>query len=75
MPDTGLLFMSVLSLVVGTSVILFPQGILKLSAWLNRTVQMVDEPLMRYRYLVALAAFAASYAFFRIALLLPDLRG
>ncbi len=73
MPDTGLLFLAMMSLVVGTSVILFPHGMLKLSAHLNRTIKMLDEPMMRHRYVVGLLAFAASYAFFRLALLLPNL--
>ena len=75
MPDTGFLFLSAVSVVVGTSLVLFPRAVLKLSGALNRTLAAVDEHFIRYRYFIALLAFAAGYAFFQIALLLPSLRG
>ena len=75
MPDTGFLLLSLIGLSAGSLLILFPRGVLRLSERLNRAIKVLDEPLMRYRYIVGLLAFAASYAFFRIALLLPDLRG
>ena len=74
MPDTGFLFLSLVSVVLGSALVLFPKGVVKLSSALNRTLAAVDERFIRYRYAVALLAFAASYAFFQIALLLPSLR-
>ena len=75
MPDTGFLFLSLASVMLGAALVLFPQAVTKLSSALNRTLAAVDESFIRYRYVVALAAFAASYAFFQLALLLPSLRG
>ena len=75
MPDTGFLFLSLASVLLGTLLVLFPQAVVKLSNVLNRTLAVVDDQLIRYRYLVAVLAFAASYAFFQIALALPSLRG
>ena len=41
---------------------------------LNRTIVSLDEQLVRYRYLVGLMAFGASYALFKLALVIPTLR-
>ena len=73
MPDSGFLLLSLIGLLAGSSFILFPRGVLRLSERLNRVIRVLDEPLMRHRYLVALLAFAASYAFFRLALLWSNL--
>ena len=75
MPDTGFLFLSLASVLLGTLLVLFPQAVVKLSSVLNRTLAAVDDVFLRYRYFVALLAFAASYAFFQIALTLPAVRG
>ena len=75
MPDTGFLFLSLASVVVGMSLFLFPVVLTRVSEWLNRTFIALDERLMHYRYLLGFLAFVASYAFFKIALLLPSLRG
>ena len=74
MPDTGFLFLSLASLLVGVMLFLYPKGFSKFSKTLNRTLTVVDDRLMRRRYLVGLLAFIGSYAFFRLALLLPALR-
>ena len=74
MPDTGFLFLSLVSLVLAVVLFLHPQGLVRFSGALNRTLAILDERLIRYRYLVGLLAFAGSYAFFRLALLLPLLR-
>ena len=74
MPDTGLLALSLMSLVVGSLLVLAPRGLLGLSGWLNRTLGTLDTWIIRHRYVVALAAFAAGYAFFKLALLVPTLR-
>ena len=75
MPDTGFLFLSLASVLLGTLLVLFPQAVVKLGSMLNRTLAAVDEQFIRYRYFVAVLAFAASYAFFQIALTLPAFRG
>ena len=75
MPDTGFLFLSLASVALGTLLVLFPQAVVKLGGMLNRTLAAVDDQFIRYRYFVAVLAFAASYAFFQIALTLPALRG
>jgi hypothetical protein len=47
-----------------------------MSMVLNRTIDaLFDQRLMRYRHLIGLLLFVASYLLFRIALLLPGLRG
>ncbi|MDP3703037.1 MAG: hypothetical protein Q8R78_01415 [Candidatus Omnitrophota bacterium] len=75
MPDTGFLFLSLASVLLGILLVLFPQAVVKLSSVLNRTLAAVDDVFLRYRYLVAVLAFVASYAFFHIALTLPAFRG
>ena len=75
MPDTGFLFLSLTSVALGTLLVLFPRAVVKLGGMLNRTLAAVDDQFIRYRYFVAVLAFAASYAFFQIALSLPNLRG
>ena len=74
MPDSGLLFLSLMSLLLGAMLFLYPKGFSSFSKAVNRTLTVVDDGLMRRRYLVGLLAFAGSYAFFRLALLLPGLR-
>ena len=74
MVDTGFLTLSVLSMVLGIALFLSPTTVVKLSEVLNRTLHVLDKPLIRYRYLTGVCAFVASYAFFKLALLLPSLR-
>ena len=74
MPDTGLLALSVVSLLVGTLLVLAPRKLTECNAWLNRSLGKVDAWLVRHRYVMALAAFGAGYAFFKLALLVPTLR-
>ena len=75
MPDTGLLFLSLICIVAASSCILFPKGLSKMSVALNRTVNTVDQGLMRHRYVFGVALFVVSYLCFRLALLMPQLRG
>jgi len=75
MPDSGFLFMSFVSLFVGVSLFLAPKALARASSALDRTLGVLDEQLIRNRYVFGLLAFAASYAFFKIALALPTLRG
>jgi len=73
MPDSGLLFISLLGAVIGGLLFLSPHTLLDWSGRLNKTLVVLDEWLIRHRYVMGLFAFAASYAFFRLALLLPTL--
>ena len=75
MPDTGLLFFSVLCLVMGGAMILSPHALAKLNAALNQTFCLLDQRLMRFRHVIGAGLFIASYLFFKLALLLPGLRG
>ena len=74
MPDTGFVFLSVLSIVVGSCLFLVPGALLKMSEQLNRTLGRLDDRLIRHRYVMGILAFVAGYAFFKIAVLLPSLR-
>ena len=73
MPDSGFLSLSVLSLVVGVLLYLYPKAILDIGKHLNRTLTILDDQMVRQRYVVGLLAFIASYAFFKLALMLPAL--
>ena len=75
MPNMGFICLSLASLLVGALLFLYPRALLRLSTQLNRTLSVLDDQLIRRRYIVGLLAFAASYAFFQIALLLPALKG
>lgn len=75
MPDSGFLFLSLGSLVTGCALYLAPEAISKLDRVLGRTLVTLDKVLLKHRYVAGLLAFVASYAFFRIALLLPSFRG
>jgi len=75
MPDTGFLLFSVFCLVAGVLFILFPDALLNVNRFLNRIPVVLDERLMRYRYVVGLLLFAVSYGLFQVALLVPTLRG
>lgn len=73
MPDTGFLFLSMMSVLVGATLFLAPNVILKVGQQLNRTLVVLDQGLLRHRYVMGVLAFLAGYAFFKIALLLPAL--
>ena len=75
MPDTGCLFLSLLSVVVGAMFILAPDTLLKLSGALNRTLVTLDERLLRYRHLLGLTLLLLGYGLFRLALIMPSFRG
>ena len=74
MPDTGCLLLSGLSVLAAVGFVLFPHPLAKLSAALNKTLTTLDGQLIRHRYLVAVVLFVVSYLFFRLALIVPDLR-
>ena len=73
MPDTGFLFLSLMSVLVGAMLFLAPSVMLKMSHRLNQTLMVLDQSMLRHRYVVGALAFVAAYAFFKIALLLPSL--
>ena len=75
MPDSGFLGLSVASVALGALLFLSPKSVLRFSEVLNRTLAVLDAQVVRYRYVVGLLAFVASYAFFKLALLLPSLKG
>jgi hypothetical protein len=75
MPDSGLLFLSLLCLMAGVGFVLFPHPLLTISQALNRTLVSLDERLIRHRYLCGALLFAVSYLCFRLALLVPGLKG
>ena len=75
MPDSGLLFMSLLCLAAGAGFVLFPRPLLAISQALNRTLVSLDERLIRHRYLCGALLFVVSYLCFRLALLVPGLKG
>ena len=72
MPNPLCLSLSLLGIVVGTMVLLFPHALLRLSKAMNRAlVAAPDERLLRVRYLVGWLCFIASYGVFQLALLIP----
>lgn len=73
MPDSGMLALSLFSVVGGITFILFPGALLRFSSFLNRTIGVFDQRLMRYRYALGVLLFLLSYGLFRLALLLPSL--
>jgi len=73
MPDPGMLFVSVVCLVAGVSFFLFPHPLLNLSRALNRTLVVMDERLIRHRYVFGTLLFVVSYLCFRLALITPSL--
>ena len=75
MPDSGLLFMSLLCLAAGAGFMLFPHPLLTISQTLNRTLVSLDERLIRHRYLCGALLFVGSYLCFRLALMVPGMRG
>ena len=75
MPDSGLLMLSALCVVGGISIILYPNALLKLNEVLNRTLMALDQRLMRFRHVIGVVLLLVSYLFFRLALLVPGMRG
>ena len=75
MPDTGLLMVSLICLVAGVAFILYPHPLLNLSRALNRTLEVLDESLIRYRYVLGVLLAVVSYLLFRLAFLVPALQG
>ena len=74
MVDSGCLFLSLVCLVTAVLLILFPRSVISASRVLDKTLGVLDEHLVRHRYVFGLILFAVSYSLFRLALLLPGLR-
>ena len=75
MPDTGCLLLSAMCLMAGGAFFLYPDPLLRISMALNRTMAVLDQKLVRFRYLVGLLLFISSYLLFKLALLVPGIRG
>jgi hypothetical protein len=75
MPDSGLLFLSLICLVGAVGFVLFPHPLLAISQALNRTLVSLDDKLIRYRYVCGALLFVVSYLCFQLALLIPNLQG
>ena len=75
MPDSGLLVLSLVCLAAGVGFVLFSHPLLSMSRALNRTLVSLDDRLIRHRYVCGALLFVASYLCFRLALLVPGLRG
>lgn len=73
MPDSRLLLVSLLCVVIGGTFFLFPKVLAGLSQRLNISHGTLEQWIIRYRYITGVLAFAAGYAFFRLALLLSPL--
>ena len=65
------LWLSVIALVGGVTVILVPKRVMQLNDQLNKILVSVDGLLMRYRHLVGVALLVVAYLCFRLALLVP----
>ena len=73
MPDSGCLFLSLICLVSAVMLVLFPRSVISASRALDKTLAVLDEHLVRHRYIFSLILFAVSYSLFRLSLLIPGL--
>ena len=73
MPDSRLLLVSLLCVIIGGMFFLFPHGLSGLSQRLNTSHGTLDQRIIRCRYITGILAFVAGYGFFRLALLLSTL--
>ena len=73
MPDSRLLLVSFLCVIIGGTFFLFPKILTSLSQRLNTSHGTLDQWIIRCRYIIGVLAFVAGYGFFRLALLLPTL--
>ena len=74
MPDAGCLFLSLVCLVAAVMLALFPRSIASVSRALDKTITVLDEHLIRHRYIFSLILFAVSYSLFRLSLLIVLMR-
>ena len=75
MVHPALLVLSGFSMIAAVVLVLFPQRFSELSTTLNRTLKNLDDVFMEHRYIIAGLLFLCSYLCFRLALMLPLLRG
>ena len=75
MSQTGCLVLSLFFLVAAVAFILFPHGLLSLNRTLNRTLTVLDDRIVKHRYLVSLVLFAVSYMVFKLSLLISLSKG
>ncbi len=73
MADSRLLLVSLLCVIIGGTLFLFPKGLAGLNQRLNTSLVLLDQWLIRYRYIIGVLAFVAGYGLFRLALLSPAL--
>ena len=73
MPDSTCLFMSLVCLIAAVMLVLFPRAVIEVSRTLDKTLTVMDEHLVRHRYVFSLILFAVSYSLFRLSLLIPGL--
>lgn len=59
---------STISLVAGVLMFLGPRLVVRLNDVLTRHLATLDQPMMRFRYLVGLLLMVSGYLFFRLAL-------
>ena len=72
MPNRGLCLVSLLCVGFTVLMFLFPNVVAGANRLLNRTVAALDEPLLRYRYVLGVLLAVAAYCVFRLAVLLPN---
>ena len=71
LPDSGCLFLSLVCVAVAVMLVLFPGSVLRTSQVLDKTLTVLDEHLVRHRYVFSLVLFAVGYSLFRLSLLIP----
>jgi hypothetical protein len=69
MPNVAILCVSVVCLIAGVSVVLFPRQLLGVSRALSRPLVTLDESLIRHRYAFGALLFVASYLCFSLAMM------
>ena len=75
MRGAWLMVLSTLSLGLGVLFILFPNPLTRLNSVLNQTLAILDQHLMRYRYLIGALLLVVSYLFFNLVVQLNDAPG
>ena len=71
MLDNRLMGLSVVCIVLGVLLILYPKVFVSMSRLLDRSISVIDGLVMRYRYVVGIALAISGYALFQVALLIP----
>ena len=74
MADATCLFLSLMCLLAAIMLMLFPVSVKQASRALDRTLAVVDDQLVKHRYVFGLVLFLVSYSLFRLALLIPNVQ-